>query len=399
LWDGRNRDGLAFREYFPPAFVKASSEVEMRIEAVNDSALQIVGVDNLDSVIGTNPLGVVFSEYSQMPARAWHLIDPILAENGGWAGFNFTPRGRNHAYELYQMALTNPDWYCSLLTVDDTRRDAAGEDGSPVIPPSELARARREGMPEALIQQEYYCSFEAGSALQFIPGELIQRALARETLGYDWAPKVVGVDVGRNRDRSVLTVRQGGRILERLVLRPELMRSNPTQVVGGAVAQVIRLHHPSAVFVDAVGVGAGLVDYLRLLGYAVVPVLGNSQPSDPRYFNKRAECWGLLRDWLRDSGHLERERDRTLMAELQLPEIRYKGDREWLTPKDELEADEDLEGFVSPDEADSLALTFAQPVTLQARTPVRQPQQAEVDWNPLASETPRTRRDRVWPLT
>ena len=117
---------------------------------MNDSIFQIVGTDNIDSIVGTNPIGCVFSEYALQDPRAWEFIRPILRENGGWAVFDYTPRGKNHGWTLYQMARDNPDWFTSLLTVDDTG----------VLTSADIDAERREGMDEDLIQQEYYCSFE-----------------------------------------------------------------------------------------------------------------------------------------------------------------------------------------------------------------------------------------------
>jgi phage terminase large subunit len=86
--------------------------------------------------------------------RAYQFIRPILAANAGWALFITTPRGKNHAFELFQIAQHNPnEWYSLKLTLDDTRH----------IPPVEIERERAEGiMSEDLIQQEYYCSFTKG---------------------------------------------------------------------------------------------------------------------------------------------------------------------------------------------------------------------------------------------
>jgi phage terminase large subunit len=187
LWDGMNREGRRFTDYFHPALIRRKLEDAMQIELVNGSIWKIEGVENMDSVIGSNPIGIVYSEFSQMKPAVRSLINPILDENGGWEIVNFTPRGKNHAYELYQMAFHHPDWHCSLLTVDDTRRDAPGEDGSRLITPEQIEARRREGMREPLIQQEYYCSFEAGSALQFIPGEYVQSAFTRERTPWPWA--------------------------------------------------------------------------------------------------------------------------------------------------------------------------------------------------------------------
>ena len=156
IWDGIDREGMRFMDHFPAELIARKNETDLQIELVNGSIWQIVGTDNMDRVVGTNPVGCVFSEYALQNPRAWDLFRPILRENGGWAIFPYTPRGRNHGKALYDMARNNPDWYCELLTVRDTRR----EDGTPVVSEEDIEADRREGMDEELIQQEYYCSFE-----------------------------------------------------------------------------------------------------------------------------------------------------------------------------------------------------------------------------------------------
>ena len=150
LWDGRDRDGFAFMDHFPKAVIQKKNETELRVELINGSAVQLVGSDNIDSILGTNPVGCVFSEYALQDPKAWDYMRPILRENGGWAIFDYTPRGKNHGYALYQMAKSNPDWYAEILTVNDTH----------ALRPEDIDAERAAGMSEELIQQEFYCSFE-----------------------------------------------------------------------------------------------------------------------------------------------------------------------------------------------------------------------------------------------
>lgn len=369
LWEGRNREGMPFLSHIPQQLIKRKREDEMMIELRNGSVWRIEGQENLDSVVGMNPIGIVYSEFSQQRRAAWDLVRPILNENGGWAAFNFTPRGRlHHSYELYQMALTEPDWYASLLTVEETRRDAPGEDGSAVITLEDIAKEQRQGLREALMRQEYYCDFNVGSTLQFIPVDYIQAAVARVRTEYPWAPVIMGIDVGRNRDRAVLLVRQGGMILASLTLHPQQLAHNPSAEIVGWLGRYVQEYQPDAIFVDGVGIGVGVIDLARLRGYSVQPVLGNATSLNAAYFNLRAYMWGEMREWVRTIGQLERPRDTVLEAELQWPQWRWKGDKEWLTPKDELEGETDDEmEYVSPDEADALALTFAAPVSPRVR--------------------------------
>lgn len=164
-----------------PAALRASmNNTEMIIYLRNGSIWQCVGSDNYDRLVGSNPYGVVFSEYSIADPRAWDFIRPILAENGGWALFIYTPRGKNHGHDLYQMAENNPDWFCELLDIDNTFRN----DGSPVITQGMYQAEIDAGMDPQLALQEFYCSFDAG-----LFGAYYTDALKRAKVGdYPWDP-------------------------------------------------------------------------------------------------------------------------------------------------------------------------------------------------------------------
>jgi phage terminase large subunit len=153
IWDSVTNSGDRILDYVPAALVDSMNSQEMKIRFKNGSLLQLVGSDNYDSLMGTNPQGVVFSEYALQDPRAYQYIRPILTANFGWAVFISTPRGKNHLWELYQIAITNPAWFTLKLTIEDTKH----------IPLSEIDKEREEGiMSEDLIQQEYYTSFTMG---------------------------------------------------------------------------------------------------------------------------------------------------------------------------------------------------------------------------------------------
>lgn len=152
IWDSVTNSGDRILDYIPEELIFSKNSQEMKIRFVNGSLLQLVGSDNINSLMGTNPYGVVFSEYSLQDPRAYSFIRPILAANDGWALFISTPRGRaNHLYSLYEVAQNDPAWKCIKLTLDDTRH----------ISDDRMDQERKE-MSEDMIQQEYYCSFDAG---------------------------------------------------------------------------------------------------------------------------------------------------------------------------------------------------------------------------------------------
>lgn len=151
----------------------------MSIRLTNGSLIQLVGADRIDSLMGSNPVGVNLSEFALMKPSVWDYLSPILNENDGWANFITTPRGRNHAFDLFKSMVDAANnkgakYFVQVLTVDDTRKpllDASGQtiiDRSgnpvmlPVITPEAIQEQRDLNIPEEIIQQEYYCSFEAG---------------------------------------------------------------------------------------------------------------------------------------------------------------------------------------------------------------------------------------------
>jgi hypothetical protein len=155
IWEGADKDGRRFLDYIPQPLIGSSTKLDMRIKLVNGSQIKLVGSDNIDSIVGTNPIGIVFTEFSLHKRGVWDYLRPILSENGGWALFNGTPRGMaNEMYELYVKAL-RPDstWFLQHITRDDT--------GVPTL--EAIQEDRESGMPEALILQEYYTNFLTGN--------------------------------------------------------------------------------------------------------------------------------------------------------------------------------------------------------------------------------------------
>lgn len=190
LWDGIDGTGMNYLDHFPKELVASKNETELQVVLRNGSVWQIIGTDNINRLMGSNPVGLVFSEYALQDPGAWDLLRPILAENGGWAIFIFTPRGENHAAELFRMARANDDWFCQVLTVDETIRDVPGEKdyGERVITAEDIDKERAEGMPEEKIQQEYYCSFEGSTEGYYYRKELALAEQENRITKVPWNP-------------------------------------------------------------------------------------------------------------------------------------------------------------------------------------------------------------------
>jgi hypothetical protein len=257
----------------------------------------------------------------------------------GFCVFIGTPKGIDKFYELYHEACKSDDWYAASFPVTETG----------VIPEDELVLAKKT-MAENEFRREMLCDFSASVDDLFIQIDVINAASERELRDDEWkfSPLVMGVDVARfGDDSSVITIRQG------LKLR-EIARFKELDLMAFAdqCAKYIQNYTPDGVFVDVVGLGAGLVDRLRSLGYDVIEVNGANTPTDKRYYNKRAECWGNMRDWLK---HASIPKDSGLRVDLASPKYSFRMEKLLLESKEDMKK----RGLKSPDVADSLSVGFS----------------------------------------
>jgi len=173
IWDAVNPHTGKKRldEVFPPEVRSKTLSQEMKIEFPNGSTWQLMGSDNFDALVGSTPFGLTFSEYALSNPSSWGFLSPILLENGGWAVFNSTPRGKNHFYKMIQHAKRDDEWFGEVLTADQTGV-FSNEDLL-----RELTRLQDEhgdAYGKAIWLQEYYSSFEAA-----LPGSVWGESLAK----------------------------------------------------------------------------------------------------------------------------------------------------------------------------------------------------------------------------
>lgn len=185
LWNGIDRDGFKYMDHIPRRLMaRPPKNDDMTIYLINGSIIQFAGTDHYDDLMGDNPAGIVFSEYSLQTPMAWEYLRPILAENEGWALFNYTPRARNHGWNLYSKNKNNPKWSTTLLTVEQTERAP----GVPVISQEAIQEERDAGMPEEMIQQEFYCSFEVSLPGAYYTKELMLTQEEKRIYDFDINP-------------------------------------------------------------------------------------------------------------------------------------------------------------------------------------------------------------------
>jgi len=157
-------------EAFPLELREKTVDDEMFIRFKNGSTWQVVGSDRYNGLVGAGVAGVVFSEWALCNPSAWGYIRPMMEENDGWATFITTPRGRNHAKSMYDMAAANPNWFAELSTIYDTKALTSSqlEEGL-----KEYIALYGEDMGRAQFEQEYECSFNAAILGAFYAREMV----------------------------------------------------------------------------------------------------------------------------------------------------------------------------------------------------------------------------------
>lgn len=352
IWEGMTNDGRRFLDYIPPEAIKGKlNDTRMRIPLFNGSVVQLCGSDNMDSLVGQNPLGAVFTEFSLHKVAAWHYLSPIFADNGGWAFFNGTPRGLNHMHGMACMAEKNPDWFYQHLTRDDT--------GYPTL--EAIEKERRSGIPESIIQQEYYCSWTASSEDVIIPLDILEPCLHTQLTprDYDFAARIMGVDVAFSPkgDEASICRRQG-----RLVHPLENYRGMDNMALANRIARLIEDWRPHAVFIDA-GRGEGVYSRLYQINPAyqniVIPVNAGGTVYSPLYANKKAEMWFLGRDFFLRANRPFLPEDRQLLEELSAPTWIYQEGSGKILVESKLSLKK--RSVASPNRAEAFLLTFAEP--------------------------------------
>ncbi len=360
IWEGMDRGGRAFLDYIPPELIADKKNTTMQIRLANGSLISFGGSDNVDSLMGGGPAGIVLSDYSLHKDHVWDYLRPILAENGGWSMANGTPRGMNFFYTQAQQAKTlakvgGGDWFYEHLTRDDTG-----------FPSLEAIQAERDaGMPESLIEQEFYTSFMASSEDVLIPLDIIKPCVNFELTENDimFEPKLMGIDpaFAVKGDYAVFAKRQGRK------LHPlQYFRGVDPMLLADKAALEIQTFRLDAVMVDA-GRGEGVIAALDRLGYGdiVIPVnfQGTRNVDTERYLNMRAKIWCRMRDWFAD-GVLKGAppsipNDQDLITGLSTPTM-FLNDRNQI----QLESKQHIRsrGVYMMDGPDAVAVTFAEEV-------------------------------------
>jgi len=204
---------------------------------------------------------------------------------------------------------------------------------------------------------EVYGQFPNQGDDQLIPMDLILAAREREVINDPGAPLIMGIDYGNGgKDPSVIRFRRG--YDARSIPAIRVAGREVLDFTANFVAPAIEKHKPDYIMADVNGVGAPGAEWLRASGHKVIGVYAQGKPRDEdQYFNKRAECWFELKNWLANGAIDDSD---VLKDDLKGP----KRMANKTTGKLQVESKDDMKarGLASPNDGDSLSITFGQPV-------------------------------------
>ncbi|MAF44175.1 MAG: putative terminase large subunit [Prokaryotic dsDNA virus sp.] len=274
--------------------------------------------------------------------------------------------GATGHYETKALMCGNP------TRLEGTFYDAFGKDreiyktlswsclDSPIAPEKFVKRVeRRYGLDSNIYRVRVLGEFPLRDGDAYIPYNLVEDAMIREIEPQTDKPIVFGVDVARyGNDATVIALRQGDEF------KPfHVMRNKSTMETAAYVAHLANDLKPLLIFVDVIGIGAGVFDRLESLGLPVVQVnVAESPARNPHQFKRlRDELWGEMRLWLESRrGKLHDNYDNDLLGQLTTPKYKILSDGKIM-----IESKQDMKkrGVDSPDIADAFNMTFAQPVS------------------------------------
>jgi phage terminase large subunit len=249
--------------------------------------------------------------------------------------------------------------------------DPDDPDRSPRI---DIEEARREiakhGRNDPVVMVNILGKFPPRGDNKLLGSDDVSAAIKRDCAERIWRQEALvwGVDVageGLDPDATVLYKRQGP-----VAFRPLRWRNLAIDVVADKVAFEYyeakrESKAPKKIFIDKGGVGRGTHDRLRtLLGRDIVVGVdfGENALEESQYADRRTEMWCRMARWVRDGGCLPDEVPE-LRRDLTAPSITVesstsKGTRRILESKKQMKK----RGLPSPDDGDSLGLTFAMDV-------------------------------------
>ena len=308
--------------------------------------LQEHNAENIKSLEGVD---IVWLEEAQkISKKSWDILDPTIRKSGSEIWISMNREEENDP--VWQAVGQNPDERTLVVKVNYVDNPFCPEEMK------YLALKCQKENPEDY-EHIWLGAPNSQGNHKLIAYNVVREAAQTELLSSS-SPLIIGIDVARfGDDNTVFCFRRG-----RLCLDFKSFSHLDNVAVANQATYYIRQYKPARIFIDAGGVGGGVVDILHDRGFKKIVravMFGEKALLDERYHNRRAEMWDELRQWLCSRPPVKIPDNENLCSELCAVNKKYDSrGRLQLEEKDEIKKRIGR----SPDMADALALTFAEPV-------------------------------------
>jgi len=288
---------------------------------------------------------VVFDEASAISDRIWEVAEGALTDANTeiiWLAFGNPTQNTGRFRECFgRFKHRWTTFQIDSRTVEGTNKEQIESWVNDYGEDSDFCRVRVRG------------EFPRAGSNQFISSDVVALCRKYKADSQNVFPRILGVDVARfGDDQTVLCLRQGRKasILAKF-------RGKDTAEVTAHVIEQIQANDIQAVVVDSDGIGNTVFDQLKFHGFGrLLHEFHGGKPAfnSPRYFNRRAEIWGEMREWLNAGAAIPD--DPELEQDLIGPQYGFSAQQQiQLEKKDDMKK----RGLSSPDSGDALAMTFA----------------------------------------
>lgn len=267
------------------------------------------GIKDLKFIAGCNPLG-----------EAW--------VKNMWVKRMFPPDEKEQYEFVFVPALPtdNPhlpqEYYTSLESLPETQRKAYLE-------------GNWDAFDEAIDEKGY---------IRLVNDRELQQSFVSD--GQHSGYKILGVDPAAGGDNSAVVLKSGN--LQQVLFNQKLQN---TMDFVGVIMELYNKYRADMIVVDKTGIGQGVFDRLRDLGYNVRGVSFGEKSEDPMFQNLKAEWHWRERQWLLSGGRLIRN---VAWNEFEYVKYKNKDGKIIIQPKEELFR----EGIMSPNVVDAAVLTM-----------------------------------------
>lgn len=323
------------------------------------------------------------SEVARWPDAESHaagVMEAVASEPGTEIILESTARGiGNYFYNVWQAAISGKSDYQAIFTpwywdddyqdfttgfkLDEEERELFDAYESDGLTREHLAWRRKKlnASSDEVAAREIFCAEYPMNAIEafrnpidnvFINAKFVTRARKNDVQSD--VGLIIGVDPAIGDNDKTAIIRRRGRCAYGL----ETVRNHNTMEIAGKLKRIIEQENPIHVYIDQIGIGAGVVDRLQEMGFTQVQGVNVARTANDRerYANLRAELWSEMRDWLyQNELPVEIPDSDDLHGALVSLGFKNRSNGQLI-----IESKDDLRArrMPSPDEADALAYTF-----------------------------------------